>query len=120
MFPVRRTIRESKQKAIPLSNGLLSGSGVCGGDVGVFGLFDCAMKLSDESPMPFGRYKGDKMVNVPASYLMWLYDNNKCNAEVKEFGMDGTNHISTGYWWHKDNCFTVDNVESLNPSFSGS
>jgi uncharacterized protein (DUF3820 family) len=41
------------------------------------------MKLTDESPMPFGKYKDDKMANVPASYLMWLYDNNKCNAEVK-------------------------------------
>lgn len=44
-----------------------------------------AMKLTDESPMPFGKHKGDKMVNVPASYLMWLYDNNKCNAEVREY-----------------------------------
>ena len=43
------------------------------------------MKLGDESPMPFGKYKGEKMANVPASYLMWLYDNNKCNAEVKEY-----------------------------------
>ena len=43
------------------------------------------MKLTDESPMPFGKYKGDKMANVPASYLMWLYDNNKCNAEVREY-----------------------------------
>lgn len=43
------------------------------------------MKLTDESPMLFGKYKGDKMVNVPASYLMWLYDNNKCNAEVREY-----------------------------------
>lgn len=46
------------------------------------------MKLTDESPMPFGKHKGDKMANVPASYLMWLYDNNKCNAEVKEYVKD--------------------------------
>ena len=32
------------------------------------------MKLTDESLMPFGKYKGEKMVNVPASYLMWIYD----------------------------------------------
>lgn len=43
------------------------------------------MKLNDESLMPFGKYKGEKMANVPASYLMWIYDNNKCNAEVKEY-----------------------------------
>lgn len=43
------------------------------------------MKLNDESLMPFGKYKGEKMANVPASYLMWIYDNNKCSAEVKEY-----------------------------------
>jgi uncharacterized protein (DUF3820 family) len=32
------------------------------------------MTLTDESPMPFGKYKGTEMVNVPASYLIWLYD----------------------------------------------
>lgn len=32
------------------------------------------MKLTDESHMPFGKYKGEKMANVPASYLKWIYD----------------------------------------------
>lgn len=32
------------------------------------------MKLTDESIMPFGKYKDEKMANVPASYLLWLYD----------------------------------------------
>jgi uncharacterized protein (DUF3820 family) len=41
--------------------------------------------LTDDSLMPFGKYKGDKMANVPAGYLMWLHDNNKCNAEVKAY-----------------------------------
>ena len=35
--------------------------------------------------MPWGKYKGEKMANVPATYLMWLYDNNKCNAEVQAY-----------------------------------
>lgn len=30
--------------------------------------------LTDNSPMPFGKYKGTKLENVPASYLIWLYD----------------------------------------------
>jgi uncharacterized protein (DUF3820 family) len=42
-------------------------------------------KLDDESPMPWGKFKGEKMVNVPASYLLWLYDNNRGSAEVKEY-----------------------------------
>lgn len=28
--------------------------------------------LTDDSLMPFGKYKGQKMANVPADYLMWL------------------------------------------------
>jgi hypothetical protein len=36
---------------------LLSGSGFCDGGFGVFGLFDCGVKLSDESPMPFENIK---------------------------------------------------------------
>ena len=35
--------------------------------------------------MPFGKYKGDKMANVPASYLLWLYENEKCNKEVLDY-----------------------------------
>lgn len=46
------------------------------------------MALNDNSPMPWGKHKGQKMANVPASYLMWLYDNNKCNAEVQTYIKD--------------------------------
>jgi len=31
------------------------------------------MELTDESLMPFGKYKGEKIANVPATYLDWLY-----------------------------------------------
>lgn len=33
--------------------------------------------LTDQSPMPFGKYKGDKMEDVPARYLHWLWTNGK-------------------------------------------
>jgi uncharacterized protein (DUF3820 family) len=46
------------------------------------------MALNDNSPMPFGKYKGQKMENVPASYLLWLYDENKCNREVRDYIKD--------------------------------
>lgn len=41
--------------------------------------------MTDESLMPWGKYKGDKMINVPASYLLWLYDMGKVYGEVKEY-----------------------------------
>jgi uncharacterized protein (DUF3820 family) len=44
--------------------------------------------FTDETPMPFGKYKGIKMANVPASYLLWLYDNNKCYGALKDYIKD--------------------------------
>lgn len=41
--------------------------------------------MTDDSLMPFGKYKGEKLANVPAAYLLWLYVNNKCFGELKEY-----------------------------------
>ena len=38
--------------------------------------------LEDLSPMPFGKHKGQKMQEVPASYFFWLWNNGK-KFEVK-------------------------------------
>jgi Putative quorum-sensing-regulated virulence factor len=32
------------------------------------------IKLTDKSLMPFGKHRGTEMANVPASYLMWLFE----------------------------------------------
>lgn len=34
-------------------------------------------KITDNSLMPYGKYKGKKMANMPASYLLWMYRNDK-------------------------------------------
>lgn len=39
-------------------------------------------KLTDGSTMPFGKYKGVKMIDIPASYLLWLFENNKTTPVV--------------------------------------
>lgn len=31
--------------------------------------------LTDQSPMPFGKYKDEPMEKVPARYLHWLWEN---------------------------------------------
>ena len=41
--------------------------------------------MTDEDLMPFGKYKGNKMANVPASYLLWLFDMDKCYGAVKGY-----------------------------------
>lgn len=43
------------------------------------------MALTDKSPMPYGKHKGISMTGVPASYLMWLLDNNKCSPNVRAY-----------------------------------
>ncbi len=44
--------------------------------------------MTDESLMPWGKYKGEKMANVPPEYLLWLIENNKCGGEVKKYIQD--------------------------------
>jgi len=41
--------------------------------------------LTDLDQMPWGKYKGEKMINVPAWYLLWLLENNKCSGDVKKY-----------------------------------
>lgn len=45
-------------------------------------------ELIDDSLMPYGQYKGRKMIDVPASYLIWLYDNGKCSPQVQKYVKD--------------------------------
>ena len=33
--------------------------------------------MTDKSLMPFGKHQGKPMIEVPASYLLWLHDNAK-------------------------------------------
>lgn len=44
--------------------------------------------MTDEDLMPYGMYEGTKMANVPAEYLLYMYDEGKCTAEVKAYVED--------------------------------
>jgi uncharacterized protein (DUF3820 family) len=35
--------------------------------------------------MPWGKHQGTKMANVPAKYLIWLYENQKCDNQVRKY-----------------------------------
>lgn len=35
----------------------------------------------------------------------------RCLIKFKEVGLDGNPHVSTGYWWHIDSLFSIDNKE---------
>lgn len=47
-------------------------------------------ELTDNNIIPFGKYKGCKLANIPDEYLIWLYDNDKCNSMegLKEYILD--------------------------------
>lgn len=44
--------------------------------------------MEDNSLMPYGKFKNEKMANVPAYYLLWLYRENKCSGEVRQYIID--------------------------------
>jgi uncharacterized protein (DUF3820 family) len=41
--------------------------------------------MEDQDLMPFGKYKGEKMEKVPASYLLWLRDEGCSNRDVRDY-----------------------------------
>lgn len=40
-------------------------------------------ELQDTDPMPFGKYRGKPMQDVPASYLHWLWTNGLSTQKIK-------------------------------------
>lgn len=40
-------------------------------------------QLQDTDPMPFGQYKGVPMQDVPASYMHWLWTNERDPMSLK-------------------------------------
>lgn len=48
--------------------------------------------MEDTDLMPWGKYQAKKMINVPASYLLWLWDNGKTgNGDVFLYIKDNLN-----------------------------
>lgn len=40
---------------------------------------------TDTTPMPWGAHKGKAMANVPDSYLLWLYTENKAHGDLRDY-----------------------------------
>ncbi len=49
--------------------------------------------MTDNDLMPFGKYQGQKMANVPAEYLMYIYDK----------GWVSIHKFNKVFWYIKDN-----------------
>lgn len=53
-----------------------------------------APAFTDHTPMPFGKYKGKAMINVPAVYLLWLFNNGCDHAGVKRYITDNLDALN--------------------------
>lgn len=53
--------------------------------------------MDDNDIMPFDKYKGAKMANVPDTYLLWLHETGCYHSGVKKY--------------------IEDNLDSLKPAF---
>lgn len=54
-----------------------------------------AKRLEDNDLMPHGKYKGQKMKDVPDHYLIWAYINDRLKPEVSRYVKNNFN-ILTG------------------------
>ena len=43
-----------------------------------------ANDYTDKMPMPFGKYVGKPLADVPASYLIWLYDTSEKGKRLSD------------------------------------
>ena len=51
------------------------------------------MKYTDQSLMPFGMHRGSKLANVPAGYLVYLYENNLQPGPLKTYIEGNLEHL---------------------------
>lgn len=61
--------------------------------------------MKDTDLMPWGVHKGKRMIDVPASYLRWLIESNKCSGEVKKYIEDNLDIINVQAKLNKGNGF---------------
>ena len=51
--------------------------------------------ITNNSTIPFGKYAGEKMANVPPEYLLWIFENNKCTPDVAKYIADNLEVIKS-------------------------
>lgn len=70
-------------------------------------------KLTDESPMPWGKHKGKQMADVPASYLMWLWNINNQDPQIRAYIRSNWDAIQKGIKEQK----STDDIRLFNNQF---
>lgn len=70
--------------------------------------------LTDDDIMPFGKYheSGTKMANVPAWYLLNLYESGRCFGEIKNYIQDNLEVLKQEKTKHSDFRHNRDNPDN--------
>jgi uncharacterized protein (DUF3820 family) len=42
-------------------------------------------ELTDQSLMPFGQHKGEKLANIPARYMLYIFENFQLHDNLKAY-----------------------------------
>lgn len=50
--------------------------------------------LTDRDKMPFGKYKGKTLANVPAAYLLYLYNDGCTHEPLKRYIIDNLDGLN--------------------------
>ena len=45
--------------------------------------------------MPFGKHKGESLLDIPVSYLEWVYDNVELNGDLEEAVSDAIDLLTS-------------------------
>lgn len=51
--------------------------------------------MTDESLMPFGKHKGERMMDVPVNYLHWFWHNGDKKSEVGKYIQENLSVLRT-------------------------
>lgn len=41
--------------------------------------------VTDQEILNFGKHQGKRLIDVPADYLIWIYENNKCPGYIRKY-----------------------------------
>lgn len=44
--------------------------------------------VTDQDFITFGQHNGKRLIDVPASYLIWIYENGKCPGPLRKYIQD--------------------------------
>lgn len=49
----------------------------------------------EDIQMPFGKYKGESLLDIPVSYLEWVYDNIELNGDLEKAVSDAIDLLTS-------------------------